>query len=73
MASTRGLVYLYLGTCGNCIKNEYGCETSRYGSKGEAEFFLDVGASIETNFFSVRYAVKSLPLGRALEVNVNRL
>lgn len=50
MASTRGLVYLYSGTCGNCIKNEYGCETSRYGLNGEAEFFLDVGASIETNF-----------------------
>ena len=67
MASTRGLVYLYSGTCGNCIKNEYGCETSRYGLNGEAEFFLDVGASIETNFFSVRYAVKSLCWGGHLE------
>lgn len=48
-------------------KNEYGCETSRYGLNGEAEFFSDVGASIETNFFSVRYAVKSLCWGGHLE------
>ena len=64
MASTRGLVYLYSGTVS---KNEYGCETSRYGLNGEAEFFSDVGASIETNFFSVRYAVKSLCWGGHLE------